>query len=568
MAASEHPSTTTSPLSRSADDERRLLVERELIGICRSILQVESFDVDRSFTDNGGDSFSTMIYVAEVLRRFGTYVTADAVLGSPSIAALARTLAARRTESSDRDTPSSVVASLSEHVRPRQELVVGSVPLLANRYSYFFKRRRDLEYWNVGTGLLAMREPLDVKAFSTAISLLVTHHDGLRLQLTEQSGRWTQSIVEPALMGAFVAKTYQGGTAGFCEFARHELAALYEGFTFPGPLFRAMHLRHHEGGDLIAVLAHHLVVDAFSFALVLKDLFHLYRTLRLTGQGTLPPKTTSLKDFSEASTEYWLAHREQELQYWSSLPWSRLASWPTTDPPGADANTERHTRYVIRSVPLRDDDALAVWLGSVQGAPLLATLVCAIARAFRSWTGQDVLHLATVFHGREAFLDDVDLSRTIGWISETVPVLVDARPSIPVMMSEALEHVTQAMRRGRSYGVLRYLASPEVQAEMSDHPEPAVSLNVVMRHSSDSAYRDLAFRQPGYTAPSPNKDTTERAFILSGGVYMRDGCFHLSWDFSDRVLSKLAVERFADYCMEELSRCISSALHMSKGYDG
>jgi len=559
MAKSARPPTSSPPSTRPRVDARQLHVERELIRICRSVLQIDSVDVDRSFTDNGGDSFSSLNYVAEILRAFGASVTADAVLASQSIAALAEAIASRRTRESIDDAPRLLVASLTEQVRPRQELVVGAVPVLANRYSYFFKRQRDWEYWNVGTGLLTMREALDVKAFFSAVGALVAHHDGLRLQVTLQRGHWTQSIVEPTPMSACVSRTYRGSTDGFRAFACQELAALHESFTFPGALFKVMHLRHHNGVDLIAVLAHHLLVDAFSFALVLKDLFHLYRAFRLMRHDTLPPKTTSLKDFSEASTQYWLARSQDELRYWRSLPWGRLAPLPTTEPLDGKANIERHTRYVIRSIPLTQSDPLAVWLARIQGAPLLATLVCAIARAFRSWTGQDVLHLATVFHGREAFLDNVDLSRTVGWISETVPVLIDARQPIPAMLSEALEQVTRTARRGRSYGVLKYLAPRDTRAAMSDHPEPAVSLNVVMRHASGSAYRDLAFKQQCHTMPPPNKSTTERAFILSGGAYIRDGCFHLSWDFSDRILSQVAVERFADFCVAELSGCVRHA---------
>ena len=77
--------------------ESQSVVEGELVGICRSVLRVESVDAGRSFTDNGGDSFSTLVFVAEVLRQFSNAVTAETVLTSTSLAALADTIVTRRT---------------------------------------------------------------------------------------------------------------------------------------------------------------------------------------------------------------------------------------------------------------------------------------------------------------------------------------------------------------------------------------------------------------------------------------------------------------------------------------
>jgi hypothetical protein len=86
-----------------------------------------------------------------------------------------------------------------------------------------------------------------------------------------------------------------------------------------------------------------------------------------------------------------------------------------------------------------------------------------------------------------------------------------------------------------------------------------------MRRSPGNAYRDLAFKDSRYSVPPPNKPTTERAFILSGGAYTRDGSFHLSWDFSDRVLPPSDVERFADLCLQELTECVRLSAAAAQG---
>ena len=51
-------------------------------------------------------------------------------------------------------------------------------------------------------------------------------------------------------------------------------------------------------------------------------------------------------------------------------------------------------------------------------------LLTALAQASSSWTGQSTLWITLEGHGREAIIEGVDLSRTVGWFTTIYPAVL------------------------------------------------------------------------------------------------------------------------------------------------
>ncbi|HEX8379390.1 MAG TPA: hypothetical protein VF619_02430, partial [Allosphingosinicella sp.] len=103
-------------------------------------------------------------------------------------------------------------------------------------------------------------------------------------------------------------------------------------------------------------------------------------------------------------------------------------------------------------------------------------------------------------------------------------------------------------------------ANREVRARLDLHPRPEISLNLVppalQAGEAPPSFRPWMGRDliPAWTG------RTKRVFLLSGGVYFRDGALCVSWDFNDRILEAGEVERFTAACLEhfeEAARCLS-----------
>jgi hypothetical protein len=212
-----------------------------------------------------------------------------------------------------------------------------------------------------------------------------------------------------------------------------------------------------------------------------------------------------------------------------------------------DRNTERHTRNIVESITIAERQFLESF--STESPHRLVELVlCGISRAFRTWTGHPALHLAMVFHGRESFLDGVDLTRTVGWISETVPLVLRPRLPLDELLDDTRRQIDAARVRGKSFGVLRHLAG---DGNLVSLPEPEVSLNVKLSATRIGSSFVLDEERRISLGPE-NLPTTERVFLLSGGVYFLEGRLCLSWDFSTRMFREETIAAFTRACRDEI----------------
>ena len=109
-------------------------------------------------------------------------------------------------------------------------------------------------------------------------------------------------------------------------------------------------------------------------------------------------------------------------------------------------------------------------------------------------------------HGREDVFEGVDLSRTVGWFTALMP-LVLSLPDNPEP-GEALKSIKEQLRRvpqhGLSFGLLRYLSQDSTIVEaLAALPQPEISFNYSGRSMSTSAKRHCLFRLPSQQAQSP-----------------------------------------------------------------
>lgn len=544
--------------------------------ICQRVLKRQEVDLRRSFFELGGNSFTFIHFVAAVQRELDIRLTAEALLQCRALLDVVTLLqrhglhgpapADDRAASTDiqlvERAPGDELAALEHIVAPRQGVVTGPVEILANRYAIFYPKRRELHYWNV-TAALELRDPVDLSALAKAAHHLITYHDGLRLQTQGEGADWSEWIVEPAACQPLVVRRHEGdGSAlgpsedAWQRFVEKECEDLSHGFTFPGELFKILCVEHALSRQCVLFLvAHHLLLDGYSAALVRRDLLHLYGAYtRSLDPPQLPHKTTSLIDYSTAIRRHWLDRAEQELDYWRSLPWQQLRPLPVDFGSPEDINIEKYTNLVIRSVPVADSEEFVARFARGGRHTFVEVMLSAIARAYHAWTGHDVLHMATAFHSRSAIIPGMDLTRTVGWLTDVVPLLLPGHQATEPLLREVRRQNAYANVRGKSYGVLKYIAC---HRELVEHPSAPLSLNILLPGRNAPLDSDLARSSTRFDQPAAPKAATQRPFLMSGGVYFRSNRLYVSWDFSTRLFSTDRIEAFVELCVQEFQHITS-----------
>ncbi|MGH6821573.1 MAG: condensation domain-containing protein, partial [Methylocella sp.] len=306
------------------------------------------------------------------------------------------------------------------------------------------------------------RQGLDPALLQAAIPKLLEHHDALRMRFSRRDGEWRQFNSVEERHEVFVVEDLSAVADESLSQAM-ELAAEHWQATldlFEGPLMRTVlfELGPHRPQRLLMVI-HHLVMDGVSWRILIEDLHTLYHQLAAGEAVSLPPKTTSYRQWSQRLCRYAGTQRAAET-YWNELASAPAPSFPVENPEGA--NTESCTGEIILSLGKQHTQALLQQVPPVYRTRNDDGLLAALAQVICCWSRNDSVLINLEGHGREDLFPELDLSRTVGWFTSLFPVLlaVKAETGPGALLQSVKEQLRAVPDHGIGYGLQRYLSGP------------------------------------------------------------------------------------------------------------
>jgi len=157
-------------------------------------------------------------------------------------------------------------------------------------------------------------------------------------------------------------------------------------------------------------------------------------------------------------------------------------------------------------------------------------------------------------HGREAILDGVDVSRTIGWFTSIAPLAL-RRPA-PAGLGERLREVRQRAQamphHGMGFGILRYLNGRSGVADgLAALPTPQVSF-LYMGQFDQAFAVDSLFAPATESAGPPHDPAGERHHLIEINSIVSQGRLRVSWTYSRHIHGEATLRRLAAAYMEAL----------------
>ncbi|GAA1265801.1 hypothetical protein GCM10009677_17410 [Sphaerisporangium rubeum] len=516
--------------------------EITLAGIWSEVLGVATVGAHDNFFELGGDSILSLQIVARA-RAAGLRLEVADVFARQSVAELALAV---------RDTPAEVLAE--------QGTVAGPLPLTPIQHRFAAEDIAHRDHWN-WSGVFELTPGVDAATLTRALDAVVAHHDALRLRFRHDQGEWTQEIV-PAEHAELLTVAVTAGhdletlVTGRMTEAQHRLSLAH------GPVLRAVLFDRGDDPAWLGLTVHHLVMDAVSWNVLLGDLGAACHAIAATGtaDGALPPKTTSLRQWSHVLREYAASpEAHAELDHW--LEQSATGFHPPVDGP-----------------PTGENAVARVWLDAGTTAALLTrvhrayrtqindVLLAALLQTLGRWAGTNAVTIALESHGRESVAEGVDLSRTVGWFTSIFPVALSAPDlSDPAgVLKSVKELLRRSPRRGVGHGALRYLgdrSDPRVRA-LADTPEPYVGFNYL--GGLDSSTGGIVARRLPAALTGPDGQT--RAHALQIEVFQDDdGRMAFEWHYGAGAHRAETVEHTARAYVEALRELVEHCLDPKAG---
>ena len=537
----------------SAGGEAQNETQAILVRIWREVLGLDRVGIHENLFEIGGDSI-LVIQIVSRARQAGLRLVPNQLFEHQTIASLSEVAL--------------MDAGLTERTPDEPDTPLEGPAPLAPMQAWFFEQRfADPHHFNQS---VMFEVPADFRPAcgERATRAILEHHDALRLRFVESPGagnvdEWTAAYGPLAGGTPFsVVDLSSPSSAGIQTVSdpdeasrmREAIARCQADFDLAiGPLIRVVLFQTGPAtpGRLLFVV-HHLVVDGVSWRVLLEDFRSAYGQASREEPVALPAKSTSYRVWAARLRERAPA-LAAEGAYWMATERRRVEPLPVDCPHTPEANTVASARDVARVLDAAVTSALLHEAPRAYTTEITDLLLTALAQIFTAWTGREAVLVDLEGHGREQLLDDVDTSRTVGWLTSQFPVLLhidrrdrgDDHAALGETLKSMKEQLRSVPRRGAGFGVLRYLSeSAPLVAELRTLPRAGVLFNY-MGQTGRVSSGDLQWAPVADTAGLDVSPRAVRSHLIEINAIVLDGRLQMVWTFSEAVHRRETIDDLA-----------------------
>jgi amino acid adenylation domain-containing protein len=395
-------------------------LEHLLVDIWADVLHIEpgTIGTEDNFFDLGGNSLSTVRVASRVRRSCGVEIPVRRLFEAPTLAGLAREIAATR------------CAGLSEPPPIRRRREPGLLPLSFAQERLWFLDQ--LEPGSTAYGIpaaLRVRGDLDLGALAASLGEIVRRHEVLRTTFRAERGVPFQLVSPEAdapLPGIDLSALPQElREAGIPRLAAAAAERPFDLAT--GPLLRLAVVRMAEDDHVVLVNMHHIASDGWSLGVLVRELLALYGAFAAARPSPLPPLAIQYADYAVWQRQ-WLAGEvlDAQLAAWTD----RLAGAPRVLELPADRPRPPVQTYRGAVVPFALPGRLLASLGALareSQATLFMTLLAAFDALLHRTTGEERLLVGSPVAGRT----HREVEELIGFFVNTLVLRLDVTGDLP-----------------------------------------------------------------------------------------------------------------------------------------
>jgi tyrocidine synthetase-3 len=506
-----------------ASETPRNYIEEKLVQAWSHVLGVKNIGITDHFFEMGGDSINA-IQVKAMLKKHGLHLKINDLFLHPVISELAACVQQSRPEQN-----------------AQQGIVEGDVLPAPIQHWFFRHHKSGLHHFNQAVMLFRERG-FDKNLVTHVFTKLVEHHDALRMVFSKKPVKAFNRDTSGSLFD-FVYHDFKNQADPEPEI-RDMCSRVQAGIDLEnGPLVK-LGLFHTSGGDHLLIAIHHLVVDGISWRILLEDFAAAYRQPDRGKDIQLQEKTHSFLHWSRALAKYAESkeHRE-EITYWQNLEneIAKIEPLPRDGRIPAEKKKHRFSQQVTIRLDQEQTHSLLKEVNRAYNTEINDILLTALGMAIKEWSGLNRICIHLEGHGREPVMENIDISRTVGWFTILYPVVLDLKQADDI--SYAVRHVKETLRRipnkGFGYGIYKYL-NPEAREI------PAEIYFNYLGQFGGGAHDDTPFTMSSISAGESKSPELERTSTIDINGMVSAGELSLVFSYNKYGYKSVAIEELAN----------------------
>ncbi|HJK87964.1 MAG TPA: condensation domain-containing protein, partial [Candidatus Megaira endosymbiont of Mesostigma viride] len=512
-------------------------VEAKLCKIWAEVLGLERVGIYDNFFEIGGDSILS-IQITHKARADKLYFKVKDIFDRLTVANLSQI----------------VNTNIFLHIKTPYMRIEGCVKLLPIQHWFFERNFTNLNHFNLSV-FLELNKDIDFEIFQQALDIIVDYHDILKVHFVKNTNSsWKQvylNNINRSVKWKTVDLHIEEDLDLIKEIKYHAIIAqkslnIENGDLIQGVFFNCLLNKR----NYFFWVIHHLVVDAISWSIILEDLNTAYNDLLFKRNLSLPVKTHSYQQWSNALYEYSQSPMlNTERAYWMNII-NQFSLLPVDKNSGvlsiAGMNTinkeldENETLNLLKKV-------------SMYKSEFKNLLLTALVLAFGDWKGSYKLSLFLEAHGREDTIG-LDVSRTVGWFTTLFPI--NLKLSNPQNISLSINQITEILKnipnKGIGYGVLRYLVPN------SQNLSPEIDKNILIFNylgQWDKSYAKSNNFHLSNEDVALNIDNNNQSYsLIKLNIAIINGRLTIYWGYSRKHYLKDTMEKLVYDFLENLKK--------------
>lgn len=401
-------------------------IERYINEVIKDVLGKSTIDYSKSFYELGGDSIKAL-QVVSALKRKSIKISAFTLLDTKSIASLRDRINIEKNEIMIKKSP-----------------LVGIKTLTPIEKWFLTGNHRKINYYNQSL-LLQLKKPINIKKLESSFNILIKRHDALRLNLNNINKSLfynSYHIHKHAQIKAYDLSK----SDDFLKSLNDTILEIKSTFNLTNDLLiRIAFIQGTQETNFLFFTAHHLLVDAVSWNILLEHMFYLYEN----DNNVELAKISDLRDWSNYLSESYNNLDSKEKKFWKKLI---CHSWSLPKNKVVSYKKIYKKTFILEDNISKD---LKNKMLEYYNTSLLVPIIIAISKSLFKLTKTNDIVLDIESHGRNHVTFDV--SELVGWLTTIYPFRIKNNLKIDKLLPWVKEELIKQQARERDAFLYQYM---------------------------------------------------------------------------------------------------------------
>ena len=380
-------------------DEQSLSAEEQaLLAVWKNVLGLERIEANKNFFELGGDSIKAMKMMSELMSLGSTFSMKE-FFENPTFHSNSNNIMQVKSYDST--------------------ILKEDIQLLPIQKWFLNKKYTDNTYFCM-TEVLEFENVIDQERLLQAFEQVMECHEILKAVIYKENNKWNQKINSKSGVSVKYVKenrrvTGEAELLTFAMLVQEELRDNMNSNVSIG-LCQMDHVNY------CIVSINHLFIDAYSFRIIIDDFIKCYEV----NESVHLVRTASVNEWAKVYEQYYHQNSlTEDITYWQSYYQVEKSSLSKA--------------YVLeKSVFADSDKACAVVDEDVvskmikngdQAYGIDILMLTALSAAVQKTFGNQKVEINLENFGRNCIYPDIEISRTIGWLTNKYPILLEVKSS-------------------------------------------------------------------------------------------------------------------------------------------